>query len=101
MDYVESVLARAVVVRCESVALRRKLPDAVTLDGDSVSIAYTDKSELAGVLTLLQSLDVPFICAGPNPPSDVFELLQAEGLVGGNVRHIAWRGPGEPVFYDS
>lgn len=100
MDYVDSVLATAVVVHCESEALRRELCGAVPLDSDSVSIGYTGKPKLAGVLSLLQSLNVPFVSAGPTTPSDVFELLRAEGLVAGKVRRIAWRGPGEPVLYD-
>lgn len=99
MDYVTTVLASAVVVHCESEGLRRKLLGPAAFHGNSISLAYTGKHELAGVLTLLQSLDVPFLSTGPTPSSDVFELLEIEGLVTGKVRHMTWRNPGEPVIY--
>jgi len=96
MDYVESVLERSVVVHCESETLRSNLDGAIALDSDSVALPYSDTLELAVVLTLLQSLRVPFVSAGPNPPSDVFEFLRRKGLVTGNLDLISWRGPGEP-----
>jgi hypothetical protein len=98
MDYVTSVFAKSVIVHCESEELRRKLDGADVLDNNSVAIAYADRPDLATVLTTLKSLDVPFVSAGPTPPADVFELLRAEGLVTGKVRHIFWRSPGEPVL---
>ncbi|ULU24981.1 hypothetical protein [Dyella terrae] len=97
MDYVESVLARAVIVHCESDGLRERLEGTTMPGTQSVAIAYSGKPELANVLTSLQSLKVPFVSAGPNPPSDVFELLAAEGLVAGSVDRVFWRSPGEPI----
>lgn len=97
MDYVESVLAKSVVVHCESERLRVALGGTLIPGAESVAIAYAGKSELASVLTSLQSLKVPFVSAGPNPPADVFELLAAEGLVAGSVDHVFWRGPSAPI----
>ncbi|WP_266183356.1 hypothetical protein [Dyella humicola] len=98
MDYVESVLAKSVIVHCESDELRQRLGGTKMLGTESVAIAYAGKSDLANILTTLQSLKVPFVSAGPNPPSDVFELLAAEGLVAGSVDHVFWRGPGQPIL---
>jgi len=96
MDYVVSVLERSVVVHCESEALRSNLDGAIALEPDSVALPYSGTLELAVVLTLLQSLHVPFVSAGPNPPSDVFEFLRQDGLVMGSLDLISWRGPGQP-----
>jgi hypothetical protein len=100
MDYVESVLASSVTVHCESGVLRGKFGLASDT-GTSVTLLYADKAELASVLTALQELGIPFISAGPNPPSDVFEFLRSEGLVTGRVRGIRWRGPGDAIIDDA
>lgn len=100
MDYVESVLASFVAVHCESGALRGKFGLAADT-GTSVVLPYADKAELARVLAALQELGIPFVSAGPNPPSDVFEFLRSEGLVAGRVRGIRWRGPGDVIVDDA
>jgi len=97
MDYVESVLAKSVVVHCESERLRVAISGTVMPGTESVAIAYAGRVELAYVLASLQSLKVPFVSAGPNPPADVFELLADEGLVSGSVDHVVWLGPDEPI----
>lgn len=100
MDYVSSVLDDSVMVHCESGCLGGKfgLPaDA----GPIVALPYADKAELAGVLTTLQALGIPFVSVGPLAPLDVFEFLRDEGLVTGRVRSISWRSPGEPFLYDA
>lgn len=99
MDYVESVRSDAVVVHCESHDLRRVLGVNDVAEG-SLTIAYGARAELADVLANLQALGVPFVSAGPNPPSDVFDFLAAEGLVTGKVRRIFWRGPLEPAIIE-
>jgi len=99
MEYVESVRSNAVVVHCESHALRRVLAASDVAEGP-LTIAYGGRAELADVHAKLQSLGVPFVSAGPNPPSDVFDFLAAEGLVTGKVRRIFWRGPLEPAIIE-
>jgi len=59
----------------------------------ALTIAYADRPELIDVLAKIQALGIPFFAAGPNPPSDVFDFLKAEGLLTGEVRRIFWRGP--------
>lgn len=99
MDYVESVLAKCVTVHCESAALRIALGAAANPE-NSIAIEYKDKGELASVLTTLQTLGIPFVSAGPCPPSDVFEFLRRDGLVAGVVRRIVWRDPADPKIYE-
>ena len=100
MDYVEGVLANSVAVHCESGAVRGRFGLAADT-GASVALPYKNKTELASVLTALQELGIPFVSAGPNPPSDVFEFLRSEGLVTGRVRGIRWRWPGDAIIEDA
>lgn len=99
MDYVESVRSNAVVVRCSSHELRGGLGMRDVVE-DPLAIVYTNRAELVHILAKLQALGVPFVSAGPNPPSDVFEFLRAEGLLTGEVRRVLWRGPHEPTIIE-
>jgi hypothetical protein len=99
MDYVSSVQADSVVVHCESGFLGGKFERHANT-GPIVALPYAGKAELAGVLTALQELGIPFVSGGPNPPTDVFEFLREEGLVTGRVRGIAWGGQGNPTLDD-
>lgn len=99
MDYVECVLASSVTVHCESDAIRSMFGLAADT-GTSVALPYEDKAELASVLTALQELGIPFVSAGPNSPSDIFEFLRSEGLVAGRIRGIRWRGLGDAIIDD-
>lgn len=98
MDFVQRVLSDVVVVHCVSEELRLSLQAGGA--EEVVEVPYVDKVDLARVLTGLQSLRVPFVSAGPNPPSDVSEFLRDEGLVTGAVRGVIWRTPNDPVIIE-
>ena len=70
-------------------------PEALGSSASEVHLAYAGQQELAGVLTRLQQLGVPFLAAGPGwHPAAIFSQLKDTGLVSGSIRTIVWVGPG-------
>ena len=99
MDYVKDIRADEIIVQCESPALQRELGLQGTLVGGVAVIAFGDRSELARLLTWLQTLDVPFLDGGPGwTPAAVFQSMRQEGLVEGSIIGIFWSKSGSPEF---
>lgn len=95
MDYVRDIQSDEVRIQCESPLLRKELALAGVLIGDVALVPVADRSDLARVLTWLQSLGVPFLDAGPGwTPADVFKLMRSEALVVGPITGIYWTAPG-------
>lgn len=95
MDYVMDVRIDEVQVQCQSLSLRKELALAGGLVDDVALLPVADRSDLARVLTWLQSLGVPFLDAGPGwTPAEVFKLMRTETLVAGPITGIYWTAPG-------
>lgn len=104
MDHVAAILRDEVRVECSANALREKLASLAGQckeDEEDVDLClpYASKEALAGLLSQLQALDLPF---GSEPegwsPLDIFEQLRQEGLVSGKIKTIAWKGRGDAVL---
>jgi len=75
--------------------LQRELELAGTLVGSVAVVPFGDRSELARLLTRLQTLDVPFLDGGPSwTAAAVFQWMRQEGLVEGSINGIFWSNPG-------
>ncbi|WP_333679536.1 hypothetical protein [Dyella sp.] len=97
MDYVKDIRSDEIIVQCESPSLRKALELPGTVIDEVAVVPFRDWSELAALLTWLQSLEVPFLDAGPGwTPAAVFQLMREEGLVSGLISGIFWSGPGIP-----
>jgi hypothetical protein len=95
MDYVMDVRPGEVEVQCQSSSLRKELALAGALVEDVALLPVAGRSDLARVLTWLQSLGVPFLDAGPGrTPAEVFKLMRTEALVSGPITGIYWTEPG-------
>ena len=65
-------------------------------DQNGTQLPYTGQEQLAGLLTCLQSLAIPFVAAGPGwHPAAVFQRLRDQHLVTGSIPTIVWSGPGK------
>jgi hypothetical protein len=95
MDYVKDIRDEEVIVQCESTGLRKALELPGSVIGDVAVVPFRDKSELATLLTWLQSIDVPFLDAGRGwTPAAIFQSMREEGLVSGSINGIFWSEPG-------
>lgn len=97
MDCVRDIRADEIIVQCESHELQRQLELPGTIIEGVAIIPFKDRSELAKLLTWLQTLDVPFLDGGPGwTPSDVFQLMRQQDLVDGLITGVFWRGQDLP-----
>jgi hypothetical protein len=95
MDYVKDIRSNEVIVQCETTSLQKALELPGTVIDEVAIVPFRDRSELAALLTWLQSLDVPFLDAGPGwTPAAVFQSMREEGLVSGLINGIFWNGSG-------
>jgi hypothetical protein len=80
MDYVKDIRSNEVIVQCETTSLQKALELPGTVTDEVAIVPFRDRSELAALLTWLQSLDVPFLDAGPGwTPAAVFQSMREEG----------------------
>ncbi|KLD72374.1 hypothetical protein [Xanthomonas pisi] len=98
MNHVSAVLDHHAHVICDS-GMRQKLPTRGTSLQDGISLSFKSSQELPDILSLLQSLQIPFadVPAGW-PPAAVFAHRRDQGLVQGAITTIAWVAPGMPVL---
>jgi hypothetical protein len=93
MNHVSAVLDQHVHVICDS-ALRQRLLMRGSSMQDRISLSFKGSEELAEILSLLQSLQIPFADA----PAAVFAHLRDRGLVQGTITTVAWVAPDMPVL---
>ncbi|WOB48245.1 hypothetical protein NYR97_13290 [Xanthomonas hydrangeae] len=98
MNHVSAVLDQHVHVICQ-VAMRQKLLARGTSIQDGMSLSFKTPQELSEILSLLQSLQIPFADAPAGwPPAAVFAWLRDQGLVQGAITTVAWVAPDMPVL---
>ncbi|WP_115043109.1 MULTISPECIES: hypothetical protein [Xanthomonas] len=98
MNHVSAVLDQHVHVICDS-ALRQRLLMRGSSMQDRISLSFKGSEELAEILSLLQSLQIPFADAPAGwPPAAVFAQLRDRGLVQGTITTVAWVAPDMPVL---
>jgi hypothetical protein len=98
MNYVSAVLDQHVHVVCE-VAMRQTLLTRGNAIQDGISLSFKNSQELSKILSLLQSLQIPFADASAGwPPAAVFAQLRDQGLVQGAITTIVWVAPDTPVL---
>ena len=98
MNHICAVLDQHVHVICE-VAMRQTLLTRGNAIQDGISLIFKNAQELSEILSLLQSLQIPFADAPAGwPPSAVFAQLRDQGLVQGAITTVAWVAPGMPVL---
>jgi hypothetical protein len=93
--FVSAVLPESVKVQNPPSTLVLEFPNLTLSEGSgNALVPYSGNEELAGVLSRLQLLAVPFVAAGPGwHPTAVFGQLREQGLVSGAIRTIVWTGP--------
>ncbi|MCC8472712.1 hypothetical protein LN458_01700 [Xanthomonas arboricola] len=98
MNHVSAVLDQHVHVICDS-ALRQRLLMRGSSMQDRISLSFKGSEELAEILSLLQSLQIPFADAPAGwPPAAVFAQLRDQGLVQGTITTVVWVAPDMPVL---
>ncbi|MEG8065285.1 hypothetical protein KRM18_15070 [Xanthomonas hortorum pv. gardneri] len=79
--------------------MRQKLLARGTSIQDGISLSFKTPQELSEILSLLQSLQIPFADAPAGwPPAAVFAQLRDQGLVQGAITTVAWVAPNMPVL---
>ncbi|PPU18558.1 hypothetical protein [Xanthomonas arboricola] len=98
MNHVSAVLDQHVHVICDS-AMRQRLLTRGTSMRDRISLSFKSSEELSEILSLLQSLQIPFADALAGwPPAAVFAQLRDQGLVQGAITTVVWVAPDMPVL---
>ncbi|NIK08249.1 hypothetical protein FHY11_001759 [Xanthomonas arboricola] len=98
MNHVSAVLDQHVHVICDS-AMRQRLLTRGTSMQDRISLSFKSSEELSEILSLLQSLQIPFADAPAGwPPAAVFAQLRDQGLVQGAITTVVWVAPDMPVL---
>ncbi|WAH63587.1 hypothetical protein [Xanthomonas hortorum] len=98
MNYVSAVLDQHVHIICK-VAMRQKLLARGASMQDGMSLSFKTPQELSEILSLLQSLQIPFADAPAGwQPAAVFAWLRDQGLVQGAITTVAWVAPDMPVL---
>lgn len=98
MNHVSAVLDQHVHVICDS-AMRQTLLMRGSSMQDRISLSFKGSEELAEILSLLQSLQIPFADAPAGwPPAAVFAHLRDRGLVQGTITTVARVAPDMPVL---
>ncbi|MBB5859260.1 hypothetical protein [Xanthomonas arboricola] len=98
MNHVSAVLDQHVHVICDS-ALRQTLLMRGSSMQDRISLSFKGSEELDEILSLLQSLQIPFADTPAGwPPAAVFAQLRDQGLVQGTITTVVWVAPDMPVL---